>query len=156
MLVNNNLQSFITEKKAIIIGGNLPILRGHTSLLVQLFQNFINNGLKYNKKDAPTVTISTEWQGKDLVFKIKDNGIGILPQYQDQIFGMFRRLHSSAEYEGSGIGWHFANASLPLMVDGFGSNRKKAWVRRSFSLCQKPLQKKTPKQINKKRHRRQL
>lgn len=106
-LVNNNLQSFITEKKAQIIAGDLPILMGHTSLFVQLFQNFINNGLKYNKQDIPTVTISTETQGQDLVFKIMDNGIGIPPQYQDQIFGMFRRLHSSAEYEGSGIGLAF-------------------------------------------------
>jgi signal transduction histidine kinase len=106
-LVNNNLQSFITEKKAQIIAGDLPMLMGHTSLFVQLFQNFINNGLKYNKQENPTVTISTEWQGNDMVFKIKDNGIGILPQYQDQIFGMFRRLHSSAEYEGSGIGLAF-------------------------------------------------
>lgn len=106
-LVNNNLQSFIVEKKAQIIASDLPILRGHTSLFVQLFQNFINNGLKYNKQENPTVTISTEWQGNDMVFKITDNGIGILPQYQDQIFGMFRRLHSSAEYEGSGIGLAF-------------------------------------------------
>lgn len=107
LLVNNNLQSFIIEKKAQIIYNDLPILRGHTSLFVQLFQNFINNGLKYNKKETPTVTISTEKQGNDLVFKITDNGIGIPPQYQDQIFGMFRRLHSSAEYEGSGIGLAF-------------------------------------------------
>jgi signal transduction histidine kinase len=107
LLVNNNLQSFIIEKKAQIISDDLPTLQGHTSLFVQLFQNFINNGLKYNKKQTPIVKISTEKQGNDLVFKITDNGIGIPPQYQDQIFGMFRRLHSSAEYEGSGIGLAF-------------------------------------------------
>jgi signal transduction histidine kinase len=107
LLVNNNLQSFIAEKKAKIIAKELPILRGHTSLIVQLFQNLINNGLKYNQNEVPTVTISADWVGNDLVFKIADNGIGVLPQYQEQIFGMFRRLHSSAEYEGSGIGLAF-------------------------------------------------
>ncbi len=107
LLVNNNLQSFIAERKAKIIVEDLPILRGHTSLIVQLFQNLINNGLKYNQNEAPTVTISADWEGNELVFKVTDNGIGILPQYQEQIFGMFRRLHSSAEYEGSGIGLAF-------------------------------------------------
>ena len=106
-LVNNNLQSFITEKKANIIAKDLPILNGHTSLFVQLFQNLINNGLKYNQSETPTVTVSTEKQNNDLIFKIADNGIGISPQYKEQIFSMFRRLHSAAEYEGSGIGLAF-------------------------------------------------
>lgn len=107
LLVSNNLQSFIIEKKAEIIAKDLPLLRGHISLFVQLFQNLINNGLKYNRSEAPTVTISADWVGNDLVFRVTDNGIGIPPQYQAQIFGMFRRLHSSAEYEGSGIGLAF-------------------------------------------------
>ncbi|MBL7814091.1 MAG: hypothetical protein JNL70_03720 [Saprospiraceae bacterium] len=106
-LVNNNLQSIIVEKNAQIIAKELPTLRGHSSLFTQLFQNIINNGLKYNKSAVPTVTISAIWQDNDWVFRIQDNGIGIPPQYQEQIFGMFRRLHSSAEYEGSGIGLAF-------------------------------------------------
>ena len=106
-LVKNNLQSFIIEKKAQIIVKDLPILRGHSSLIVQLFQNLINNGLKYNESKQPLVTISSEWQGKELVFKVADNGIGIASQYKNQVFGMFRRLHSSSQYEGSGIGLAF-------------------------------------------------
>jgi signal transduction histidine kinase len=107
ILVKSNLQSFITEKKAHIIVKELPILRGHSSLIVQLFQNLINNGLKYNESQNPTVTISSEWRENNLVFSVSDNGIGILPQYREQVFGMFRRLHSSAQYEGSGIGLAF-------------------------------------------------
>ena len=107
LLVRSNLQSFITEKKANIIAKDLPILRGHSSLIVQLFQNLINNGLKYNESEKPTVTIGSEWRRSDLVFSVSDNGIGILPQYREQVFGMFRRLHSSAQYEGSGIGLAF-------------------------------------------------
>ena len=107
ILVRSNLQSFISEKKAQIIVKDLPILTGHSSLIVQLFQNLINNGLKYNESVTPTVTLSSEWQGRNFVFKISDNGIGILPQYREQVFGMFRRLHSSAQYEGSGIGLAF-------------------------------------------------
>jgi signal transduction histidine kinase len=107
LIVKNNLQTFLTEYNAEIIADELPILRGHSSLLVQLFQNLISNGLKYNRSETPTVRISTIWNGDEYTFKIADNGIGIPPQYQEQIFGMFRRLHSSAEYEGSGIGLAF-------------------------------------------------
>lgn len=107
LLVRSNLQSFITEKKAQIIAKDLPILRGHSSLIVQLFQNLINNGLKYNESEKPTITIASEWRANELVFSVSDNGIGIAPQYKEQVFGMFRRLHSSAQYEGSGIGLAF-------------------------------------------------
>ncbi len=107
LLVRSNLQSFMIDKKAQIVVKELPILRGHSLLIVQLFQNLINNGLKYNESERPLVTISSEWQGNDFVFKVADNGIGVAPQYQNQIFGMFRRLHSAAQYEGSGIGLAF-------------------------------------------------
>ena len=107
LLVKSNLQSFISEKKAHIIVEDLPILRGHSSLIVQLFQNLINNGLKYNEHQMPTVTITCDKQNNDIIFKVADNGIGIAPQYKNQVFGMFRRLHSSAQYEGSGIGLAF-------------------------------------------------
>ena len=107
LLVRSNLQSFISDKKAQIIVKDLPILRGHSSLIVQLFQNLINNGLKYNECEKPIVIISSEWQNYEWIFKVTDNGIGIAPQYQSQVFGMFRRLHSAAQYEGSGIGLAF-------------------------------------------------
>lgn len=107
VLVTNNLQSFMLEKKAKIIASNLPILRGHSSLFIQLFQNLINNGLIYNKSETPTISISVDCQEHDMVFKIADNGIGIPPQYKTHIFGMFQRLHASQDYEGSGIGLAF-------------------------------------------------
>ncbi len=107
LLVKSNLQSFISEKKAHIIVRDLPILRGHSSLIVQLFQNLINNGLKYNEHQMPTVKITCDKQNNSTIFKVADNGIGIAPQYKNQVFGMFRRLHSNAQYEGSGIGLAF-------------------------------------------------
>ena len=106
--VENNLTALIQEKKAEIIVGELPILRGHISLFTLLFQNFISNGIKYNTNPSPTVHVDCFKDEKgQLVFSVKDNGIGISPADQRDIFTMFRRLHSQAEYEGTGIGLAF-------------------------------------------------
>jgi light-regulated signal transduction histidine kinase (bacteriophytochrome) len=72
--------------------------------LEQLFQNLIANGIKYRSKDAPHIRISAKLDDSNWVFSVQDNGIGIDPQYQDQIFGVFKRLHRNDEYEGTGIG----------------------------------------------------
>jgi light-regulated signal transduction histidine kinase (bacteriophytochrome) len=91
-------------------------------LITQLFQNLINNGIKYNKNEQPTIIVNADCnKSGDCVFSVKDNGIGIDEKYQQDVFGMFRRLHSSAEYEGSGIGLAFCNR----IVETYGG---KMWL----------------------------
>ena len=73
--------------------------------LARIFQNLIGNALKYRKPDvAPVIVISARSEGRMRVFSIKDNGIGIEPDYQDKVFTLFQRLHSRGEYAGTGLG----------------------------------------------------
>jgi len=89
----------------IIVQENWPVLKGERLLLRQILINLIGNGLKYNQADIKRVEIG--WQkAPENRFEIfvRDNGIGIAPQYQEQIFHIFKRLHTDSEYEGTGIG----------------------------------------------------
>lgn len=73
--------------------------------LSQVFQNLIVNALKFRRKEeGPYVRISAQRGSGEWVFSVADNGIGILPEYRDRIFVLFQRLHSRAEYPGTGIG----------------------------------------------------
>ncbi len=107
-VIKMNINALIEEKNGTIITADLPIIMGHKSLIVQLFQNLIGNGLKYNKSEKAVVTVSSELFNRDeTVFCVTDNGIGIDPEHHEKVFAMFRRLHSQSEYEGSGIGLAF-------------------------------------------------
>src|SRR5262249_18356057 len=69
------------------------------------FQNIIGNALKYRRREvAPLVRIRTTRLGDFWLFEVADNGIGIEPEFTKTIFGLFKRLHSSNEYPGTGIG----------------------------------------------------
>ena len=116
--VELTLQSFILEHNAHINYDNLPIIKAHKSMLSQLLQNLINNGLKYNRSATPTIHISSKQISGKTIYSVADNGIGIPPQYQAQVFDMFRRLHSQAEYEGTGIGLAFCKR----IVDTYGGD----------------------------------
>jgi chemotaxis family two-component system sensor kinase Cph1 len=72
--------------------------------MVQLFQNLIINAIKYRSEKTVEVQINARLDGGMWVFSIKDNGIGIDPQYKERIFDMFQRLHAKTEYSGTGIG----------------------------------------------------
>lgn len=100
----NNLRSSIASKKALIDHDNLPVVKGYSSQLVLLFQNLIENGLKYNTNDIPSVKITYKETPATHEISFKDNGIGISDEYFSHVFEMFKRLHSSSEYEGSGVG----------------------------------------------------
>jgi light-regulated signal transduction histidine kinase (bacteriophytochrome) len=117
-----NMQSLLREKNAVIQYENLPILRGHTSLITQLFQNLINNGIKYNKSAQPCIKIGLQRNERnECVFSVSDNGIGIAAENFDKVFAMFRRLHTQTEYDGTGIGLSFCTR----IVETYGG---KIWL----------------------------
>jgi chemotaxis family two-component system sensor kinase Cph1 len=82
----------------------LPPVLGNEEELLRLFQNLIGNAIKYHGEESPEIQVSAASNEGEWVFSVKDNGIGVDPKYHCQIFGTFQRLHSSAEYEGSGLG----------------------------------------------------
>ncbi len=102
--VLNNLNEAIKSQKARVECSPLPIINGDEAQLARLFQNLVGNALKFTGEAVPRVQIWAELQGGDWVFSVKDNGIGIAPDYQERIFGMFARLHSRTKYSGTGIG----------------------------------------------------
>ncbi|MBI4970088.1 MAG: PAS domain S-box protein [Rhodospirillales bacterium] len=101
-----NLATLIETNGATIeTATDLPTLWGVRGELVRLFQNLIANALKYRAPDRPPrVTIGAERQGRQWVVTVTDNGIGIEPQHLERIFGIFKRLHTAEDYDGSGIG----------------------------------------------------
>jgi len=103
--VSEMLQEPIRETNAEIIYEKLPVVLGTKTQLHQLFQNLIGNALKFKKPNlAPVVNIRCEEQGAFWKFYVSDNGIGFDPKYSTRIFTMFKRLHTSNEYPGTGIG----------------------------------------------------
>jgi len=100
-----DLSQLIKDKNASIKIEDLPEIIGHKEQIGMVFFNLINNAIKFNNKKKPVVLIKEEkGDRKYWKFSIADNGIGIEPQYKEQIFGIFKRLHNKKEYEGSGIG----------------------------------------------------
>jgi light-regulated signal transduction histidine kinase (bacteriophytochrome) len=100
----NNLKMNIDDTKAIITNDELPEVRADVSQLVLLFQNLIGNSMKFHGTETPRIHISAMDEGHEWLFSVKDNGIGIDPQYADKVFIIFQRLHTKEEYPGSGIG----------------------------------------------------
>jgi chemotaxis family two-component system sensor kinase Cph1 len=82
----------------------LPTVMADNLKLVQLFQNLIDNAIKFHGEEPPRVHVSAEQKGNERVFSVRDNGIGIDPQYAERIFVIFQRLHTREEYPGTGIG----------------------------------------------------
>ena len=99
-----NLQAAIKDSGASISRTTLPLVRMHEVQLQQLFQNLIGNSIRYRTNATPRIHIASERRGKEWLFSVQDNGIGIDPQYKERIFEIFRRLHTTAEYPGTGMG----------------------------------------------------
>ncbi|HEX4769288.1 MAG TPA: PAS domain S-box protein [Bryobacteraceae bacterium] len=100
-----NLSGAVVESGAQITSGPLPSLPVHGMHLQQLFQNLIGNAIKYRSPERPPIVhVEASRQNGYWTFSVTDNGIGIDPEYKENIFGLFRRLHSSDEYSGTGIG----------------------------------------------------
>lgn len=99
-----NLEMAVSENGAQVTHGHLPRVAADTTQLTQLFQNLIGNAIKYRGPDPPRIHIEAVAADDELVFSVKDNGLGIEPQYHDRIFNVFERLHTRDEYPGTGIG----------------------------------------------------
>lgn len=99
-----SLASRIEQSGAIVRCEKLPMITGDPTQLGQLFQNLIENSMKYCDKSVPKVVIGADEQPGACVFTVRDNGIGIAPEHQERIFEIFRRLHTDDAYSGTGLG----------------------------------------------------
>ncbi|MFC2049676.1 PAS domain S-box protein [Chloroflexota bacterium] len=99
----DNLQVAIKESKAKVSHDPLPTVMADEGQMVQVLQNLIGNAVKFRGEKQPLIHVSAEQRDSEWVFSVKDNGIGIEPQYFDRIFLIFQRLHRE-EYPGTGAG----------------------------------------------------
>ncbi|MBN8220155.1 MAG: PAS domain S-box protein [Spirochaetes bacterium] len=102
--VQANLKIALEESAAKITAGPLPVLRADPTQIMQLFQNLINNAVKFRAQRPPEIGIHAGKKGDFWQFDVSDNGIGFDMQYADRIFVIFQRLNNRAEYAGTGIG----------------------------------------------------
>jgi len=116
-----DLRACITEAAAEISHGPLPTLPGDAAQFTHLFQNLIGNAIKFRSQAPPRVHVSAEQIGEEWVFSVRDNGIGLDPQFADRIFLVFQRLHGREDYPGTGIGLAIARK----IVEGRGG---RIWV----------------------------
>jgi PAS domain S-box-containing protein len=116
-VVLNNLSVSIKESSAdITVKNTLPVIRANEFEMIELFQNLLSNAIKFRGEKAPRIEISATFlnkgemfnpEGHELqgwLFAVKDNGIGIHPEYSQKIFMIFQRLHTRDQYGGTGIG----------------------------------------------------
>jgi light-regulated signal transduction histidine kinase (bacteriophytochrome) len=100
-----NLRATIDQSSAVVTHDALPAIRTDETQLTQVFQNLVGNAIKYHGAEVPQVHVSaTKNGGNEWTFSVRDNGLGIDPQYFERIFILFQRLHGRDEFEGTGIG----------------------------------------------------
>jgi PAS domain S-box-containing protein len=102
--VLNDLRVSIKDSGASLTYDALPTVIADRSQMVLLLENLIGNAIKFHGEKSPQVHVSAHDDGKELVFAVEDNGIGLSMEYADKIFDMFQRLHSKVEYPGTGVG----------------------------------------------------
>ena len=100
----NNLQASIKEAGATVTSDPLPSLSVDATQIVQLFQNLIGNAIKFHSDRTPVIHVGARQEKERWLFWVRDNGIGIEPQYAGRIFQIFQRLHTRKQYPGTGIG----------------------------------------------------
>jgi light-regulated signal transduction histidine kinase (bacteriophytochrome) len=102
--VLQSLGPAMKESGAVVTHGALPVVWADRSQVTQVFQNLIGNAIKFRGKEAPAISVQAEEVGRQWLFSVSDNGIGIAPEYAENIFVVFQRLHTRSEYAGNGIG----------------------------------------------------
>ena len=100
----DNLKVAIEENKVLVTHDPLPTVMADSPQLVELFQNLIGNAIKFRGSEPPRIHVSAGRNGSGWIFSVRDNGIGIAPEYFKRIFVVFQRLHSREKYDGTGIG----------------------------------------------------
>jgi len=98
------LAAAISASGAEVASDPLPTVRANASQLLQLFQNLLGNAVKFRGGRAPRVHVSARREGAWWIFAVRDNGIGVAPEYFERVFVLFQRLHTRGEYPGSGMG----------------------------------------------------
>jgi len=98
------LRSTIDESGAIVTHDPLPAITVDGTQLIQVFQNLVGNAIKYRSGAVPKVHVSARKEAHEWIFSVRDNGLGIAPQYFEKIFVLFQRLHGRNEFNGTGIG----------------------------------------------------
>ena len=106
----------INKLNGVIVNNGLPTIESSPSLIFTIFKNLIENGLKFNESEAPTIELSTQSTEDYHKISFVDNGIGIDQNHLDQIFDMFKRLQNREDYEGTGLGL----AIVQLLTDKIG------------------------------------
>jgi chemotaxis family two-component system sensor kinase Cph1 len=99
-----NLHKVIEKSHAVIVHDPLPTILCDGTHVICLLQNLIENAIKFRGDKVPHIEVRSEMRGDEVVFFVRDNGIGIDPQYHAKIFNVFERLHSQSDYPGTGIG----------------------------------------------------
>lgn len=100
----SNLVTAIEESSAEVTSDDLPTVYGDAGQLTQVFQTLLSNSIKFSEDVTPEIHVGAERQNGHWKISVRDNAIGIEPQYQDKIFQIFQRLHTKSEYGGTGIG----------------------------------------------------
>lgn len=113
-----NLSDYLTERQAEVEILELPSIVGFRSLLVLLFQNLIQNGVKFNQSETPKIQIYAVVNPKYVQYSVRDNGISIDAQHVKRVFKPFQRLHTQAEYVGTGLGLAICEKAAK-MHDGY-------------------------------------
>ncbi len=98
------LHTAIAESGAVITADPLPTVMADATQVGQVWQNVLSNALKFRGPEPPRVHLSATQHEGEWVFAVRDNGIGLNPQFATRIFAMFQRLHTTAEYPCTGIG----------------------------------------------------
>ncbi len=119
----SNLKLFIKENNAEITHSELPVVYADKNQIARVFQNLIENAIKFRKPDEnPNIHVSSRINNDEYLFLVSDNSIGMEQEYTDKIFEIFKRLHAIGEYEGAGIGL----AIVKRIIDRHGGQ---IWVR---------------------------
>jgi PAS domain S-box-containing protein len=99
-----NLRSLIDESGAVITHEPLPSIVGDPIQITRLFQNLLVNSMKYRSDEAPAIHVASKENGTEWIFSVRDNGIGIEPQYAEKVFGIFKCLQPRDRTTGTGMG----------------------------------------------------